>query len=96
MAEVPKSLRDLYKERNFLEYNYQHLRIKTIDYKEELRRINAEIDEIVGMDQSQLIKKEQNYKRKKSTKVSKLITDIHAGKGDESRIIGNSIDDVRR
>lgn len=96
MTEVPKSLRDLYKERNFLEYNYQHLRIKTIDYKEEKKRINDEIDEITEMDEKDLRKKEANYKRKKTTKVSKIVNDIMAGKDKESRIINDTIEDIRR
>jgi len=95
MSEQPQSLRDLYRERNYLEYNYQHLRIKTIDYIEEKKRINKEIDEIVFMDEKDLRKKERSYKKKKTTKVDNLVRDIFKGKRDSSRILSDDVDNVR-
>lgn len=64
-----RSLKTVKQELNYLEYNYQHLRIKTVPYLEEKHKLEEEKEVLVKLDEHEYAKIERKEKKQKKSKI---------------------------
>lgn len=92
-----RSLKTIQKELVYLEYNYQHLRIKTIPYLEEKKKLEKEKHRTLKLDEHEyadILRKEKTQKKSKIE--GKFTKDINNAKRFESRDIDGEIADETR
>jgi len=89
-----RSLKTVQQELNYLEYNYQHLRIKTIPYLEEKEKLKKEKGKLIKLDEHEYAEIERKEKKQKKSKIqSKFSASVNEEAKKESRTISD--DDER-
>jgi len=83
-----RSLKTVQQELKYLEYNYQHLRIKTIPYSEEKHKLEKEKERLLKMDEHEYARMERNEKKQKKSKIqNKFSQSVNEEAKKESRNI---------
>ena len=83
-----RSIGTVNKELKYLEYNYQHLRIKTVPYLEEKKKLQKEREKLLRLDAHEYAEIERKEKKQTKSKLqSKFSQDPNEAKKKESREI---------
>lgn len=93
---MARSIQTVIRELKYLEYNYQHLRIKTIEYREEKNKLKKELKRLNALNEKDLAKIYLNEKKQTKSKLErKYSKDLNLAQTKESRFIDEEETNIR-
>lgn len=80
------------RELNYLEAAYQRLNIKTVEYREEKKKLQKEKDKILNLSDAELVKLEKNKTKQNKSLLENRLSDPNGGKDkpQETIILGDT------